>query len=209
MVTPFYNLTSNVWRFQVLYIFTKMSFCLSFSTLAILMWPLWSLSVILCEMGTPPPTSQGCRGMFWKRYVSMGASRDRRVQGPSGVWSGVQGRGQGMREADPCRSVLKVYPEGTGEPWKVQVGMLLLTHGGRWERSNKGSAEIGEEVPRARGWVSMMVVGAQESHIPGTMRTEQMHSENSFCISLITNIYILSSWISSLEKMSVQIHCSF
>lgn len=102
------------------------------------MWLPWSLSVVLCEMGTMPPNSQGCRGMFWKRYVSMGASRDGRVQGPAGVWSGVQGRGQGVRDAGPWRSVLKVYPEGTGESWTVQVRVLLLTRGWRWGEGAMG-----------------------------------------------------------------------
>ena len=59
----------------------------------------------------------------------MGASRDGRVQGPAGVWYGMHGRGQGVRDAGPRRSVLKVYHEGTEESWKVQVRVLLLTRG--------------------------------------------------------------------------------
>ena len=173
--------------------------CLFLLSLAILMWPLWSLGVILCEMGTPPPTSQGCRGMFWKRYVSMGASRDARVH-PSWGFAWGAGEGTGCERGWP----LQVCAQGLSwRHWGAMEGSsgkFLLTHGGRWGRGNQGSVEIGEEVPRARGWVSMMVVGAQEPHIPWTTRTEQMHSESSFWISLITNIYILSSWISSLEK---------
>jgi len=67
-------------------------------------------------------------------------------------------------------------------------------------RSTEGNAEMEEKLLCARGWVSMMVVGAQEPHIPRTTRTEQIHLESSFCISLVTDIYILCSWISSLEK---------
>ena len=40
----------------------------------------------------------------------------------------------------------------------------------------------------------MMVVGAQEPHILRTTRTEQIHLESSFCISLVTDIYILYSF---------------
>lgn len=56
-----------------------------------------------------------------------------------------------MGQAGPCRSVLRANPEGTGEPWKVRVGVLLLTPGGRWREGAMGGAEMEEEVPRAGG----------------------------------------------------------
>ena len=59
----------------------------------------------------------------------MGASRDGRVQGPAGVWYGVHGRGQGVRDAGPRRSVLKVYhgARDNGEGMYTNSIFLMLT----------------------------------------------------------------------------------